>query len=93
MKTHGKWSIWAKEIPTFGCSEFVPRKPKSKETVNKLEQFVQSEHPRKIARMEPTSSELKQDILNEIIKRKSLSELYMKRNHDKEEDEDDAYNE
>ena len=59
--------------------------------MNKLEQFVQSEHPRKIARMEPTSSNQKRDILNEIIKPKSLSELHMKRNHDKDEDDDDAY--
>ena len=55
--------------------------------MNKLEQFVQSEHPRKIARMEPTSSNQKRDILNEIIKPKSLSGL-MKRNHDKDEDDD-----
>ena len=59
MKTHENGLIWSKEIPTFDGSD----KLKSKGTMNKLEQFVQSEQSRKIARMEPTLSELKQDIL------------------------------
>ena len=84
-----------KDIPTFNSSEFGTDKPKSKETLNRLNHFVESEKPRKIARMEQTSSELKQnilpDVLEEIVKPKSLIELYMKRNHgedDKDEDED-----
>ena len=61
MKTHENGSIWSKEIPTFDGSEFGTDKPKSKGTMNKLKQFVQTDHPRHIARMEPTSSELKQN--------------------------------
>ena len=84
-----------KDIPTFNSSEFGTDKPKSKETLNRLNHFVESEKPRKIARMEQTSSELKQnilpDVLEEIVKPKSLIELYMKINHgedDTDEDED-----
>ena len=84
-----------KDIPTFNSSEFGTDKAKSKETMNRLNQFVESEKPRKIARMEQTSSELKQnilpDVLEEIVKPKSLIELYRKRNHgedDTDEDED-----
>ena len=98
MKTHENGSICAKEIPSFDGSEFGTDQTKSKETMDELKRFVLGESPRKTARIESSTSQdclehkqnLPTKLLDEYAKPKSLSELYVKRNHDEDDtDEDD----
>ena len=93
MKTHENGLNWAKDIPTSDESKFGTDKYKSKETMDKVTQFIQTDRPAKIARMEPNSSKREQDtlpdVLDEIVKPKSLSELYVKRKHNEDDDEED----
>jgi len=98
MKTHKNGSTWSKpqEIPTFDGSEFGTDKTKSKETMDELKRFVLGEPPRKITRTDSSTSkdslEQKQNLLpkllDEYTKPKSLSELWLKRNHEDEDDHD-----
>ena len=88
MKTHENGLNWAKENPTFNGSEFGTETPKSKET----RQFDQIDRPAKIARMEQTSKVKLPDVLEEIVKPKSLIELYMNGDDADEDDHgDDTY--